>query len=67
MNPTHELRCVECRCEIRQGEDVLLTHRGVASPRGFVPVEDPELLCCEACAGAHFDGTDAVPMRRRIA
>lgn len=67
MNQPHEHRCVECRCGIRQGEDALLTQRGVAGPRGFVPVEDAVLLCCEECADAYFSGDDAVPIKRRIA
>ncbi len=41
--------CVQCRSEMNYGENVIEIKRGVLGHRGFVPLDDPELICSLRC------------------
>jgi hypothetical protein len=59
------LRCASCRAKLELGRDVLAVFRGVIGPRGFIPLEDPALVCSEPClaeyAAPPMQGPHRVP------
>lgn len=58
-------RCANCREKIELGQAVIGAHQGVLGPRGFVPLEEPLLLCTEECTSDHYQpaekGQERIP------
>ncbi len=60
--------CIECRRDLRQGEDVVGIGDGVIGPRGFVPLEDTRFLCTSECIRDYFceEGIKRVTLPRHV-
>lgn len=61
---THRQHCANCRKPLTLGTNLYGLQEGVIGPRGFVPLEDPVLLCTMQCVRAH--GTDVPSGPERI-
>jgi hypothetical protein len=57
-------RCAYCRASLALGTDVLALTRGVLGPRGFIPLEEPVLLCSEACLARYAEPVEEGPPPR---
>jgi hypothetical protein len=53
-NKTKE--CVNCQFELDMGRDAIGVELGVVGPRGFIPLDDKMLFCCEKCVKEYFNG-----------
>jgi len=60
------LRCVACRRDLQQGEDVTILQDGVLGPRGFVPLEARRFFCSWKCLERHFCDEPVERIKRRI-
>jgi len=63
--PEH-VRCARCGAVRRYGDDLVAVTRGVLGPRGFVPVEEPELFCGEGCVAGSLQKEPVEKLHRRI-
>ena len=57
------LRCAYCRAKLDLGRDALAVVHGVVGPRGFIPLEEPVLLCSEACLARFVVPPEEAPRR----
>lgn len=67
-NTKKQPTCKKCGRALTMGEDVIGRQQGVIGPRGFVPLEDMELLCADGCAEESDEKQRPAPyhMDRRI-
>lgn len=63
MEKTQSKKCARCQRELRLGEDALAVTPGVLGHRGFVPLDDEELLCSTECLCRHFQGNHTIPRK----
>jgi hypothetical protein len=57
-------RCAYCRTQLALGTDVLAVTRGVVGPRGFIPLEEPVLVCSEVCLARYAEPVEDGPPPR---
>ena len=57
-------RCAYCRTRLELGADVLALTHGVVGPRGFIPLEEPVLVCGDACLAKYAEPVDDAPPPR---
>ena len=48
------MRCASCQKDLEEGTDVLGVQEGIIGSRGFVPLEEPLLLCSKECLRNYF-------------
>lgn len=60
------MQCANCRKLLTMGLDVLSVQSGVIGPRGVVPLDEPQLYCCESCAREDLDEHALDPRPRRV-
>ena len=58
--------CANCIRELDIGVDVLRVDEGVIGMKGFVPLENTLLFCCERCLRDYFDIGDLPGVPRRF-
>ena len=58
--------CANCIRELDIGVDVLRVDEGVIGMKGFVPLENTLLFCCERCLRDYFDIGDLPSMPGRF-
>lgn len=58
--------CAQCHDGVRLGVNAWQLAEGVIGPRGFVPLEDPLILCSDDCVRRYFKEHPAYTMQRRI-
>ena len=56
-------QCATCARPLDLGVDVIRTQMGVIGGRGFVPLEEALLFCCDRCAAENFQLDDSLPPR----
>ncbi len=53
-----ELKCLDCKCDIDFGRDVITAQKGVNGPRGVVPLGELLIFCSEKCLSNYFNEHD---------
>lgn len=58
-------KCANCNRELNLGVDAIRVDEGVIGMKGFIPLENTMLFCCERCLRDYFDLGDlpSVPNR----
>lgn len=56
-------RCASCRTTLALGLDVIAIQHGVVGPRGFVPLDEPDLVCSEECLAQYPAPIEEAPHR----
>lgn len=54
MKQNNSNRCANCRKEINEGMECLQALEGIASMRGFVPIDGGTVFCCSECLKDFF-------------
>lgn len=60
------MKCGQCRRELDLGVNVYGAQEGVIGNRGFVPLEEMILFCCDECLRDYFAKVDITKLSRRI-
>lgn len=58
------LRCAYCRARLDLGNDGIAVQHGVVGPRGFIPLDEPTLVCGEACLWHYAEPAEEGPPPR---
>jgi hypothetical protein len=51
-----EKECMNCQSDLDMGRDAIGVELGVIGPRGFIPLDDKMLFCCEKCVKEYVNG-----------
>ena len=58
--------CANCNRDLDIGVDIIKVDEGVMGTKGFVPLENNLLFCCERCLRDYFDLGDLPSVPKRI-
>lgn len=64
METTHT--CSHCRRDLDVGLDAIEVNAGVVGMKGFVPLGEKLLFCCEECIRDYYDLGDLAKVGPRI-
>jgi hypothetical protein len=63
-NETKE--CMNCQFALDMGRDAISFELGVIGPRGFIPLDEKMLFCCEKCVKEYFNGNSDDEYRESV-
>jgi len=59
-------KCANCTKDIDIGSDIIRVEEGVSGLKGFIPLENTMLFCCEKCLMDYFDMSNLPSLPGRV-